>query len=225
MKVRCWNVHVLTATLILLIAVSNECTQSQSGGNRSKIDKSTQKDSSNGKLVIISTNDETQNKKNSANKDKETKIQKGISSALKREEVVNRRLGRNLEPNLQLAKKILPVETFPKVFPGLDDPHTYADFILAVGNFPVCTPSTSSTPSTPSTSSTPSTCREELASMAFFANEARCAGKILTFKCCNTIKGCCPSLMASESFLGCRPPSFSPFTIRKFVAQKKGPWG
>ena len=67
MKVRCWNVHILTATLILLIAVSNECIQSQSGGNRSKIDKSTQKDSSDGKLFIISTNDETQNKKNSAN--------------------------------------------------------------------------------------------------------------------------------------------------------------
>ena len=159
-----------------------EC-MSQSRRNRSKIDESTQKDSDDGKLFIISTNEETQNEKNGANKDKETKIQKGISSSFKREEVVNRRLGRNLEPNLQLAKKILPVETFPKVFPGLDDPHTYADFILAVGNFPVCTPSTSSTPST---------CREELASMAFFANEARCAGKILTFKCCNTIKGCCP---------------------------------
>ena len=157
-----------------------ECV-SQSRRNRSKIDKSTQKDSDDGKLFMISTNEETQNEKYDANKDKETKFQIGISSSFKREEVVNRRLGRNLEPNLQLAKKILPVETFPKVFPGLDDPHTYADFILAVGDFPVCTPSTSSTSSTPSTPSTPPTCREELASMAFFADEARCAGKILTF--------------------------------------------
>ena len=39
----------------------------------------------------------------------------------------------------QLAKKILPAETFPKVFPGLNDPQTYVDFILAVGKFSVCT--------------------------------------------------------------------------------------
>ena len=139
-----------------------ECV-SQSRRNRSKIDESTQKNSDDGKLFMISTNEETQNEKYDANKDKETKIQKGISSSLKREEVVKRR---NLEPNLQLAKKILPVETFPNVFPGLDDPHTYTDFILAVSNFPVCTPRT---------------CHEELASMAFFADEARCAGKIPTF--------------------------------------------
>ena len=82
---------------------------------------------------------------------------------MEREEVVNRRLGRNLQPQVHLAKRILPVETFPKVFPGLDDPHMYTDFILAVGSLPVCTPST---------------CHEELPSMAFFANEARCAGKI-----------------------------------------------
>ena len=184
---------------------------SQSRRNRSKIDESTQKDSDDGKLFIISTNEETQNEKNGANKDKETKIQKGISSSLKREEVVNRRLGRNLEPNLQLAKKILPVETFPKVFPGLSDPHTYTDFILAVGNFPVCTPST---------------CHEELASMTFFANEARCAGKILTFKCCNTIKGSCPSLMASESFLGCRPPSVLLLFANSLLRKRDWvPWG
>ena len=166
MEVRCWKISILT--LILSIAVSHECTQNQSRRNRTKIvaesteRTKTQRDSDGEKVFIISTEDETENKKDGANKAEETKIQK----EKKREQIVERRLGRNLQPNLQQAKEILPAEMFPKVFPGLEDPHTYVDFILAIGKFPVCIPST---------------CQEELASMAFFADQARCAGKVITF--------------------------------------------
>ena len=132
---------------------------SRSRRNGSKLDESTQKDSDDGKLFIISIKDETDNKKSGTTKDKETKI----SSSSKREEIVKRRLGRNLKANPQLAQRILPSETFPKVFPGLDDPQTYVDFILAVGKFPVCT--------------NPFKCRQELASMGAYADQARCAGK------------------------------------------------
>ena len=164
MKVRCWKIHILT--LILFIAVSHECTQNHSRRNRSKADESTQRTKTgDGKLFMISTEeekDETQNKGNGENKEKGTKTKKE-----KREEIVKRRLGRNLQPSMQLATRFLPVETFPKVFPGLDDPHTYTDFILAIGKFPVC--------------KVPSTCHQELASMAAFADKARCAGKIVIF--------------------------------------------
>ena len=167
MKVRCWKIHILT--LILFIAVSHECTQNHSRRNRSKADESiqrtkTENGSDDGKLFIISTEekkDETKNK-HGANKDQRTETKKE-----KREEIVKRRLGRNLQPSMQLATRFLPVETFPKVFPGLDDPHTYTDFILAIGKFPVC--------------KVPSTCHQELASMAAFADKARCAGKIVIF--------------------------------------------
>ena len=168
MKVRCWKIHILT--LILFIAVSHECTQNQSRKNKSKTDESIQRtttnnDSGDGKLLMINTEekkDETQNKGNGGNKEKGTKTKEE-----KREEIVKRRLGRNLQPNLQLASRILPVNTFPKVFPGLDDPHTYTDFILAIEKFSIC--------------SSPSTCQNELASLAAFADAARCAGKIVTF--------------------------------------------
>ena len=165
MKVKCWKIHILT--LILSIAVSHGCTRNHSGRNRSKTDESTQwTKTGDRKLFIISAEekkDETQNRGNGANKDKRTETKNE-----KREEIVKRRLGKNLQPNLQLATRIIPFETFPKVFPGLDDPHTYTDFILAIGKFPVCTQS-------------PSTCHQELASMAAFADKARCAGKIVTF--------------------------------------------
>ena len=166
MKVRCWKIHILS--LILFIAVSHECTQNHSRRNRSKTDESTQRTKTkngDGTVFIISTEekkDETQNKGNDGNKENGTETKKE-----NREEIVKRRLGRNLQPNLQLATRILPVETFPKVFPGLDDPHTYTDFILAIGKFPVC--------------KSPSTCHQELALMAAFADKARCAGKIIAF--------------------------------------------
>ena len=116
---------------------------SQSRRKGGKSDEFSEKSSGTGELFTISSKDERgRNKKIGAAKDKETTI----SSSSKRNEILKKRLGRNLKPNLQLAMRILPAETFPQVFPGLSDPHTYVDFILAVGKFAACAnPSSSAT--------------------------------------------------------------------------------
>ena len=97
-------------------------------------------------------------------KKKQRKEEEEKTQLLERERLINRLLGSTLKYNQKLARIIIPPEKFPKIFPGLDTPQTYADFIQAIGKFPQVCRSWRG-------------CGKELAAMGAFADQARCAGE------------------------------------------------
>ena len=97
-------------------------------------------------------------------KEKLRKEEEEKTLLLERERLINSLLGSTLQYNQKLARIIIPPEKFPKIFPGLDTPQTYADFIRAIGKFPQVCKSWRG-------------CRKELAAMGAFADQARCAGE------------------------------------------------
>ena len=97
-------------------------------------------------------------------KKKQRKEEEEKTQLLERERLINRLLGSTLKYNQKLARIIIPPEKFPKIFPGLDTPQTYVDFIQAIGKFPQVCRSWRG-------------CGKELAAMGAFADQARCAGE------------------------------------------------
>ena len=97
-------------------------------------------------------------------KEKQRKEEEEKTLLLERDRLINRLLGSTLQYNQKLARIIIPPEKFPKIFPGLDTPQTYADFIQAIDKFPQVCKSWRG-------------CRKEMVAMGAFADQARCAGE------------------------------------------------
>ena len=164
MKVNKLEAYILT--IILIVAVSNECTPGQARKNRDQGQQMTKMSkvfSDRRNFGIKRKEGEAQIKKHS--RPEGTRRHSRVQKKEQREEIVSRLLANDrLQTNQRWAKGIVPANKFPKIFPGLNAPHTYADFIWAIGNFPyVCRNWRD--------------CGKELAAMGAFADQARCAGE------------------------------------------------
>ena len=127
--------------IILIVAVSNECTPGQARKNRDRgqqMTKMTKVFSDRRNIGIKRKEGEDQIKKRS--RPEGTRRHSRVQKKEQREEIVSRLLANDrLQTNQRWAKGIVPANKFAKIFPGLNAPHTYADFIRAVGKFPyVC---------------------------------------------------------------------------------------
>ena len=164
MKVNKLEAYVLT--IILIVAVSNECTPGQARKNRDRgqqMTKMTKVFSDRRNFGIKRKEGEAQIKKHS--RPEGTKRHSRVQEKEPIEEIVSRLLANDrLQTNQRWAKAIVPANKFPKIFPGLDTPQTYADFIRAIGKFPQVCRSWRG-------------CGKELAAMGAFADQARCAGE------------------------------------------------
>ena len=164
MKVNKLEANVLT--IIPIVAVSNECTPGQARKNRDRgqqMTKMTKVFSDKRNIGIKRKEGEAQIKKHSRSEG--TRRHSRVQKKEQREEIVSTLLANDrLQTNQRWAKGIVPANKFPKIFPGLNAPHTYADFIRAIGKFPyVCRLWRD--------------CGKELAAMGAFADQARCAGE------------------------------------------------
>ena len=161
MKVNKLEAYILTT--ILLGAVSHECTPGQARKNRDQMTKMSKVFSDRRNFGIKRKEGEAQIKKHSRSEG--TRRHSRAQKKEQMEEIVSRLLAHDrLQTNQRWAKGIVPANKFPKIFPGLNAPHTYADFIRAIGKFPyVCRLWRD--------------CGKELAAMGAFADQARCAGE------------------------------------------------
>ena len=164
MKVNKLEAYVLT--IILIVAVSNECTSGQARKNRNQgqqMTKMTKVFSDKRNIGIKRKEGEAQIKKHSRSEG--TRRHSRAQKKEQMEEIVSRLLAHDrLQTNQRWAKGIVPANKFPKIFPGLDTPQTYADFIQAIGKFPqVCRNWRD--------------CGKELMALGAFADQARCAGE------------------------------------------------
>ena len=164
MKVNKLEAYVLT--IILIVAVSNECTSGQARKNRDQGQQMTKMSkvfSDRRNFGIKRKEGEAQIKKHS--RPEGTRRHSRVQKKEQREEFVSRLLANDrLRTNQRWAKGIVPANKFPKIFPGLDAPQTYADYIQAIGKFPhVCRSWRD--------------CGNELMALGAFADQARCAGE------------------------------------------------
>ena len=153
-------------TIILLGAVSNECTPGQARKNRDQGQQMTKMSkvfSDRRNFGIKRKEGEAQIKKHS--RPEGTRRHSRVQKKEQMQDIVTRLLANDrLQTNQRWAKGIVPANKFPKIFPGLDNPQTYADFIRAIGKFPqVCRLWRG--------------CGKELAALGAFADQARCAGE------------------------------------------------
>ena len=164
MKVNKLEAYVLT--IILIVAVSKGCTPGQARKSRDRGQQMTKMSkvfSDRRNFGIKRKEGEAQIKKHS--RPEGTRRHSRVQKKEQREEIVSRLLANDhLQINQQRAKGIVSANKFPKIFPGLDNPQTYADFIRAIGKFPqVCRLWRG--------------CGKELAALGAFADQARCAGE------------------------------------------------
>ena len=161
MKVNKLEANVLT--IILLGAVSNGCTPGQARKNRDQGQQMTKVFSDRKFFGKERNKGEAQIKKQSHPEG--TRRHSRVQKKEQREEIVSTLLANDrLQTNQRWAKGIVPANKFPKIFPGLDTPQTYADFIQAIGKFPQVCKSWRG-------------CGNELMAMGAFADHARCAGE------------------------------------------------